>query len=76
MSIFPYLMSPGAILQFYNLTIMYLTQNIRKNTVNVDLEFYFSYMLIMEIVMVTLVILLIKLGSQSYWYIPLNNTHI
>ena len=76
MSIFPYLMSPGAILQFYNLTIMYLTQNIRKNTVNVDLEFYFYYMLIMEIVMVTLVILLSKLGIGSWWYSPLKNTHI
>ena len=41
MSIFPYLISPGAILQFYNLTVMYLTQNVRKNKVNVDLEFLF-----------------------------------
>ena len=56
----------GCHLAILQLEIMYLTQNIRKNTVNVDLEFYFYYMLIMEIIMVTLVILLSKLGSQSY----------
>ena len=41
MSIFPYLMSWGAILQFYNLTLLNLTQNVRKNKVIVDLKFLF-----------------------------------
>ena len=34
-------MLPGAILEFYNSVTMYLTHNIRKNKVNVDLEFFF-----------------------------------
>ena len=37
----PYRMLPGAILEFYNSVTMYLTHNIRKNKVNVDLEFSF-----------------------------------
>ena len=39
--IYPYRMLPGAILEFYNSVTMYLTHNIRKNKVNVDLEFFF-----------------------------------
>ena len=39
--IYPYRMLPGAILEFYNSVTMYLTHNIRKNKVNVDLEFLF-----------------------------------
>ena len=31
----------GTILEFYNSVTMYLTHNIRKNKVNVDLEFLF-----------------------------------
>ena len=50
--IYPYRMLPGAILEFYNSVTMYLTHNIRKNKVNVDLEFSFYCMLIMEIVVV------------------------
>ena len=34
-------MLPGAILEFYNSMTMYLTHNIRKNKVNVNLEFLF-----------------------------------
>ena len=39
--IYPYRMLLGTILEFYNSVIMYLglTHNIRKNKVNVDLEF-------------------------------------
>ena len=32
-------MLPGAILEFYDSVTMYLTHNIRKNKVKVDLEF-------------------------------------
>ena len=32
-------MLPGAILEFYNSVTMYQTHNVRKNKVNVDLEF-------------------------------------
>ena len=41
--IYPYRMLPGAILEFYysNSVTMYLTHNIRKNKVNIDLEFLF-----------------------------------
>ena len=41
--VYPYRMLLGAILEFYNSVIMYLglTHNIRKNKVNVDLEFLF-----------------------------------
>ena len=39
--IYPYRVLPGAILEFYNSVTMYLTHNIRKNKVNVDLEFLF-----------------------------------
>ena len=34
-------MLPGAILEFYYSVTMYLTHNIRKNKVKVDLEFLF-----------------------------------
>ena len=37
--IYPYRMLPGAILEFYNSVTMYQTHNVRKNKVNVDLEF-------------------------------------
>ena len=37
--IYPYRMLPGAILEFYKSVTMYLTHNIRKNKVKVDLEF-------------------------------------
>ena len=32
-------MFPGVILEFYNSVTMYLTHNIRKNKVNVDLQY-------------------------------------
>ena len=37
----PYWMLPGTILEFFNSMTMYLTHNIRKNKVNIDLEFLF-----------------------------------
>ena len=39
--IYPYRMLPGAILEFYKLVTMYLTHDIPKNKVNVDIEFLF-----------------------------------
>ena len=39
--IYPYRMLPGAILEFYKSVTMYLTHIIRKNKLNVDLEFLF-----------------------------------
>ena len=39
--IYHHRMLPGAILEFYNSVTMYLTHNIRKNKVNVDLKFLF-----------------------------------
>ena len=38
-NIYPDRMLVGTILEFYNLVTMYLTHNIRKNKVNIDLEF-------------------------------------
>ena len=43
--IYPYRMLPGAILEFYNSLTMYLTHNIRKNKLNMDLEFLFLFLL-------------------------------
>ena len=39
--IYPYRMLTGAILEFYYSVTMYLTHNIHKNKVNVDLKFLF-----------------------------------
>ena len=52
--IYPYRMLPGAIFEFYNSVTMYLglTHNIWKNKVNVDLEYFFYCMSMMEIVVV------------------------
>ena len=58
--IYLYRMLPGAILEFYNSVTMNLTHNIRKNKVNVDLEFYFYCIFMMEISMVAMVILLLS----------------
>ena len=60
MSIYTPIGCIGHHLEFYNSVTMYLTHSIRKNKVNVDSEFNFYCMLMMEIVVVALVLLLLS----------------
>ena len=74
--IYPYRMLPGAILEFYKSVTMYLTHNIRKNKVNIDIEFLLHVNDGDRCGIFWYCYWVIKLGSQSCSYTPRKKTRI